>query len=161
MVIVFDKQLTPDTVDDLIQRIENTQDDDITIYISSEGGYVYSSRILTDYLINKSLVKSIAVIAAGYIDSCAFEMLINLNKCPYVRVAVLAGTTATVHTYSVKVDDNKIGRPNIQKKIANINKANNELLKNFRLGILDQIRFLDGEDICFDTDEITQILKNE
>ena len=161
MVTIFDKQITPDTVKELIDLIEKTEDVEVIIYISSEGGYVYSCRILTDYLSNKATEKNISVIASGYIDSCAFEMLVDLNSNIYTRVAVLEGTTATVHKYSVSLDTRKLEQMNsaANAKHKSMERVNFDLANKLKLNHEQLTNFFSGENVYLDTPDITNILK--
>jgi len=163
MVIVFEQQLTSEAVEELINKIEKVEDYALQLYITSEGGYTYCSRILTDYLISKKNSIDISVIASGYIDSCAFELLIDLNSSGRIRVAVLEGTTALVHKYSVRVDSNDLTKSfsTHAKKIASVDRVNNNLVKKLRLTHEQAKLFFAGEDQLLDTPEIIRILNGD
>jgi ATP-dependent protease ClpP protease subunit len=160
MTILFNSQITDETVEDLVNKIENTHDSEITIYITSEGGYVYMSRILSDYLSRVARERTLTIVASGYVDSCALEVLVDLNNDYYPRVVVLEGTTSTIHMYSANVDYGQLtnARSQVPTKVKSLDRLNNTLATKLNLDENQKIKFFAGEEIYLDTPDIAKIL---
>lgn len=105
--IIFDKEFTKKSIKKLVKNI-NSIDDDITLYISSNGGYVSEAHILAD-IIND---RGIKVVPFDSIQSSAAIMIYLLLEQDVVSELVdsvmfhkVNGWEGMNHIDEVSIDD--------------------------------------------------------
>ncbi len=157
--IIFDDEISTETVAKLICEIEEKTKDDknITIYFSTNGGSEPVGKILIDYINNSNL--NIIFIGWWSINSIGFDIFFRL-KCK----RKLMGAHAVLHLGSRKVDTSEMTQKISYDKflLEDLKKYNEEGIEFYKsLGITDkEIKVIcSGEDIYLNTERLNKIFK--
>lgn len=101
MTIIFENDITEESITHLINQIESSQmldDNEINIYFSSEGGCLSYTNLFIDYINNSK--KIITLIAFGEVTSGGFSIFYH-SECNKV---ILQEAFAGLHTRQVKLN---------------------------------------------------------
>ncbi len=161
-IIFFNNEIILESIIELIEKIEENNSKNITIYFSSSGGNISESELLIDYVNNCS--KKIKWVIYNELHSAAFTSLLKMKG----EKIILDSSLAIIHkiklTWSkffilnfIKGYINKLLN---NKQITFIEEDNKELLKLYRCSNVD-IKYLKeiekGKDIYLSSKELKKI----
>ena len=98
-IIIFENEITKDTITKLINNINYSDSNEFTIYFSTEGGDIDYILILIDFINNSN--KIINFVCFRDISSAGFILMLNLPK---LKIKILNGTSAIIHLISQLIE---------------------------------------------------------
>ena len=146
------KEITWDSVNELILALDMCEDDQATIYIDSPGGVVSAGDALIHY-INTSPIE-ITLIGSGALDSMAFELFFFSDT----KKALLPGTSGIVHVGDgeMMLSEAKTGHKEWKKLVRKLSKKYNKLCEFTKQEMRD---FKAGRDILIKPKRMKRLLK--
>ena len=163
--IVFDDDLTTESVTKLIYQIEDSQTSEIFLKFSSMGGDLQSAEMLLEYLghcdYTSGIGKKIRLIAFNHLASSAFYLFFKANA---IIKKILIGTVGEIHVPGISVHTrNLLDKTSVSsmqvKDIANMVSEWLLWYKNLGFNESEITRLKKGKSLFIDKKRLDQILK--
>lgn len=156
--VFYKGELNDDEVSNLILAIEeankDNEDSDITVYLSSSGGYEFAANILLDYVSSRDDI-NFTFVFYDELHSAAFVLALRL-KC---GKRVLDGSFAILHLYGVNLHT-RLDHKTKPFYLKGLDKANEVVLKEFKSFLTEEElnKIKDQEDVYICNERLKMIL---
>jgi ATP-dependent protease ClpP protease subunit len=101
--IIFDDEITKESITKLINDINKTISNDVNIYFATDGGEIDYTFLLLDFLDN-ICNKNIQFTCFRDISSAGFVLFLYLKNLNKLKFKILKGTSAIIHKISILIE---------------------------------------------------------